>query len=343
MNYLGGVSAVYNQAAKRVYDLTINNAYSTLYLDYPVSIPKGINAYIATAKPKGSGTIREYNLELYKLNGTIPAKTAVILHTDNLSTKTIRFEEADLIAPKENNSLVGSLENVETTDQNDSFLYFDISTPSSSNDAYTFTPIKRSKAIAKNKAYLRLYAYKAGESIEKVVLLHNKFGNTPPPPPAPEPAKATITIPSTDGGSISLADGVNASSVEIGTKVSLNISPNAGYKLISIKVNGKDITNSKEFTVQSGENRIEVVWQKTTSIDITKERDTLKVYPNPTNDFVILNGVNIGTKYKIYTINGVLLGEGEVKSDKHYISLSELSSGIYIIRIENKSIKIERI
>ena len=53
-----------------------DNEWATMYLPYAVAIPEGVVAYYAAA----DGAIVDKTINLTQLNGTIPAKTAVLLH-----------------------------------------------------------------------------------------------------------------------------------------------------------------------------------------------------------------------------------------------------------------------
>lgn len=71
----------------------------TLYLDYPVTIPEGIEAYTGTLDAK------EETLTMKKVEGTIPANTAVIVKS--AAADTYEFKETSTAAAIESNSLKG--------------------------------------------------------------------------------------------------------------------------------------------------------------------------------------------------------------------------------------------
>ncbi len=65
---------------------------------------------------------------------------------------------------------------------------------------------------------------------------------------------------------------------------------------------------------------------------INKQAQTnISVYPNPTNDKIYLPEQYINATYKIYTILGQLIDNGII--NKQEISLSRLTTGIYILKI----------
>ena len=71
----------------------------SLYLDYPVTIPEGIEAYTGTLDAK------EETLTMKKVEGTIPANTAVIVKSATAGPYV--FKETSTAAAIESNSLIG--------------------------------------------------------------------------------------------------------------------------------------------------------------------------------------------------------------------------------------------
>lgn len=71
----------------------------SLYLDYPVTIPTGIEAYTGTLDAK------EETLKMKQVEGTIPANTAVIVKSATADTYV--FKETSTAASIESNSLKG--------------------------------------------------------------------------------------------------------------------------------------------------------------------------------------------------------------------------------------------
>lgn len=64
----------------------------------------------------------------------------------------------------------------------------------------------------------------------------------------------------------------------------------------------------------------------------------VKVYPNPTSDFVVVstNKVLEG-RFKLNNIFGKTLMEGEINDEKEKINLLEFRTGIYIITLYDES------
>ncbi|MBK8720749.1 MAG: T9SS type A sorting domain-containing protein [Saprospiraceae bacterium] len=63
----------------------------------------------------------------------------------------------------------------------------------------------------------------------------------------------------------------------------------------------------------------------------------LKIYPNPTYSVLNLENLNGYEKATIYDINGKLLVQKVISNDVEKIDLSNLTNGIYFLRLVNKN------
>ena len=86
-----------------------DNQWATMYLPYAVEIPTGVEVYYAAA----DGAIVDKTISLTQLDGTIPARTAVLLHR-NANAKTdatveYTFNLAADVAPLESNLFDGKI------------------------------------------------------------------------------------------------------------------------------------------------------------------------------------------------------------------------------------------
>ncbi|MBN2669202.1 MAG: T9SS type A sorting domain-containing protein [Bacteroidales bacterium] len=70
------------------------------------------------------------------------------------------------------------------------------------------------------------------------------------------------------------------------------------------------------------------------TISENKEQ-TLEIAPNPTSDIVLVKGIEGGSSYQIINSTGNIIKVGKLNNDNS-ISLSDLKSGIYFIKIINK-------
>jgi hypothetical protein len=72
------------------------------------------------------------------------------------------------------------------------------------------------------------------------------------------------------------------------------------------------------------------------------EETNIAIYPNPVQNIFTVP-VKENTKYQLYTITGVLVKEGSVTTAENTISISELSSGCYVLKLLSESNKIETV
>jgi hypothetical protein len=79
-------------------------------------------------------------------------------------------------------------------------------------------------------------------------------------------------------------------------------------------------------------------------IDDTKQYNPIVVYPNPTNDRIFIKDMpeNISEIY-FYNVEGKIVMSCQVPDDNSPINISQLSAGIYFIRIGKHIVRFERI
>jgi hypothetical protein len=72
-----------------------------------------------------------------------------------------------------------------------------------------------------------------------------------------------------------------------------------------------------------------------TSIE-KKKIESWKVYPNPTNDILMISGITKKTQYSLFNINGQLIVSGNIEQNEK-IDMSDFPSGLYIIKLKSES------
>lgn len=75
------------------------------------------------------------------------------------------------------------------------------------------------------------------------------------------------------------------------------------------------------------------------------QNDNIKIYPNPTKNYVYVNGKQI-TSGKLYNIQGILIRSISISDLNHRINISNLPKGIYLLNLVNTNgeiIKSEKI
>ncbi|SDR83599.1 Por secretion system C-terminal sorting domain-containing protein [Polaribacter sp. KT25b] len=76
------------------------------------------------------------------------------------------------------------------------------------------------------------------------------------------------------------------------------------------------------------------IYNAATANTNTSDFDTFKMYPNPVENKLYFNTTK-DVKVSVYTVLGKLVQSSEITSTKKNIDVSNLSSGIYIIKIDN--------
>lgn len=63
--------------------------------------------------------------------------------------------------------------------------------------------------------------------------------------------------------------------------------------------------------------------------------ERMRIFPNPTNGILHINGMVSGTKYRLFNLQGMTLLSGLLEDD-HSIELTALPGGIYLLLIQNE-------
>jgi hypothetical protein len=114
-------------------------------------------------------------------------------------------------------------------------------------------------------------------------------------------------------------------------------------------INGLDYNTTYFWRVRSndgnGYSAWSSVWSFTTATNIGIEENStsFKLYPNPVKDIVNLKFNNSNTrKISIYNLLGKLVWDKEESDELVQLDLSTLSSGSYLVRIQDKSLVITK-
>ena len=79
-------------------------------------------------------------------------------------------------------------------------------------------------------------------------------------------------------------------------------------------------------------NKIGVVWQSSLSMDEFSEI-TIKLYPNPTSDYLNIAGINSKTFIEIYDTLGKRILSKMIDEDQTQIDVSQIRTGIYLLKL----------
>lgn len=114
----------------------------------------------------------------------------------------------------------------------------------------------------------------------------------------------------------------------------------SGDKLIIKKPGTVTITAYQpgNFLYKPAEPVSQTITIKETGIQESSEINNLKIYPNPTNGMIFIDGLKNNTKIDIYSSNGLLIKS--LLADSNYLDLTNLKTGIYFLKINNQYFKI---
>lgn len=67
--------------------------------------------------------------------------------------------------------------------------------------------------------------------------------------------------------------------------------------------------------------------------------DTVKVYPNPTTNYLVLENLNQPKEYTIYDLKGALIKKGTLSAEENSIDVSTIETAVYILQIDQSTYK----
>ncbi|MDR0873679.1 MAG: leucine-rich repeat protein [Prevotellaceae bacterium] len=169
----------------------------------------------------------------------------------------------------------------------------------------------------------------------------------------------TVTIPTISNGSISPSGNVT---IPQGGSQEFIVTPNSGYEVSSISVNGSSVPYTTKtvngvteyhFTIENvtANSEISVKFRTRTSDIEEQQAKSIVLYPNPTQDEIFIQSENEIEKIEILDINGRTVGaygirpndirpndirpqnQGECNSTLQNINISALPAGVYFIRM----------
>ena len=122
--------------------------------------------------------------------------------------------------------------------------------------------------------------------------------------------------------------------LERGTEVKVEATPDEGYELKSLKVNEQDILSAKKFTV-AGESTVVATFEQKTAVEEPDESLLLKVYPNPTDSYCIVSvpATYIGETAYLLGAGGELLCLLPLVQSEVTLDLAYLPVGIYLLKV----------
>lgn len=82
-----------------------------------------------------------------------------------------------------------------------------------------------------------------------------------------------------------------------------------------------------------------ITFDDATGVTPLTESSEVKVYPNPAQDVLYVNGIEKGTMVTVIDYSGKVRFEQKAADDKVEISVSNFNDGNYLLKIGNKAVK----
>lgn len=73
------------------------------------------------------------------------------------------------------------------------------------------------------------------------------------------------------------------------------------------------------------------------------EARMLRVYPNPVNDVVMVEGDAVVESYEVYDMAGVMVSRGDVNASAFSVDMRELPAGVYVIKTSGEGVMMRRV
>lgn len=153
-------------------------------------------------------------------------------------------------------------------------------------------------------------------------------------------ASYPVILSSNRGGHITIVGNVDSKAVPCGTKITIQaICDSEAYELTALTANGTDILASKSFTIKT-KTKIEATFTQKTDID-KSHRETMRLYPNPAREYIIVEGTLPATLVTLYCMEGMRLYEDKTDAEGTLrIDLSAYAEGTYLLRIADQTHRI---
>ncbi|WP_299135773.1 InlB B-repeat-containing protein [uncultured Tenacibaculum sp.] len=145
----------------------------------------------------------------------------------------------------------------------------------------------------------------------------------------------TLTVTKAGNGTVTTNPNVTGGYVD-GTNVTLTATPDSGWKFDGWSGDASGTTNQTTVTMNANKSITATFSQVTAGIEDEKKLKDFAVYPNPVETILRLQLNEQVKEITIYSIQG-----REVKTSKEReVNISDLSSGIYLIKVQTDNDKI---
>ena len=128
------------------------------------------------------------------------------------------------------------------------------------------------------------------------------------------------------------------------------LDPSYGASLMVLDKDGNPVASTvgvgDKLQVIAADNTTTTIYEIGTSVGVSSTvTEMIKMYPNPTVDRVIINGLTQGNRVRVINAAGIILRDVTVNNSTEYVSLAAQPAGIYVIVVSSgeKFINIQKI
>ena len=140
-----------------------------------------------------------------------------------------------------------------------------------------------------------------------------------------------MTLTSNEHGTISIVENVDLKAVPYGTTLTVQATgKNDQCELTALTANGSNILATKQFVVKEA-TEVQATFVDHTSVE-TIAGHAVRIYPNPAQTFVLIEGLQPASQVSLYSMDGKQLYTGQTDQQGTLrIDLTALSDGVYLL------------
>ena len=148
-----------------------------------------------------------------------------------------------------------------------------------------------------------------------------------------------VTFTKEGEGTISATGSDDLNAIPYGTELTIVATPAAGYKLTALTANGTDILATKKVVIK-GATEVKATFAVHTGVETTVTQQ-VKLYPNPTTYYLIVEGVAPASKVTLHNMTGVRLYAGRADSrGVLQIDLTPYADGVYLVCVAGETYRV---
>ena len=152
-------------------------------------------------------------------------------------------------------------------------------------------------------------------------------------------ATFAVSLKKEGEGTISATGAEDLNAVAYGTELTIVATPAEGYELTALTANGTDILATKKIVVKENMT-IKATFVDHTGVETTVTQQ-IQLYPNPTTDYVIVEGVAPASEVTLHSMTGERLYAGRADSrGTLQIDLTPYADGVYLVCVAGETYRV---